>query len=276
MDLVWTHDGLSVSFGFSRGVSCLANNSLCPLSLTTLTTLSFGTDWYLIVALELVCQNSRPASTCKDHHVIHQSRWYVHSTWVTLDCTNISLFSIFIFTDFEYCLDASKIKAMEPILVCRFLFKLTSESSFHYRKKHSNASLHLFLVRLGHGVEPYLWHTWRCEFQRIPFAFLVSWSKGPNSVLSKDPFLFCSWTLSSDVLTQDCCCRRCCRCCFSRRPGFTRIVETTVSRFTLEGSIFVLTLFESCEPCPWFTTAGLEDSKHTSLRLSSFARNEEL
>ena len=28
--------------------------------------------------------------------------------------------------------------------------------------------------------------------------------------------------LSSDVLTQDCCCSRCCRCCFSRRPGFTR------------------------------------------------------
>ena len=40
----------------------------------------------------------------------------------------------------------------------------------------------------------------------------------------------------------------------------------------LEGSTFVLTLFESCEPCP----AGFEDSKHTSLRLSSCARNEEL
>ena len=40
----------------------------------------------------------------------------------------------------------------------------------------------------------------------------------------------------------------------------------------LEGSTFVLTLFESCEPCP----AGFEDPKHTSLRLSSCARNEEL
>ena len=38
----------------------------------------------------------------------------------------------------------------------------------------------------------------------------------PNSVLSKDSFLLCSWTVSSDVLTQDCGCRRCCRCCFSR------------------------------------------------------------
>ena len=40
-------------------------------------------------------------------------------------------------------------------------------------------------------------------------------------------------TLFSDVLTWDCCCRR---CCFSRRPGFTRIVMATVSRCTLEDS----------------------------------------
>ena len=54
----------------------------------------------------------------------------------------------------------------------------------------------------------------------------------------------------------------------------TNIVEATVSRCMLEASTFVLTLFESCEPCPWCTTAGFEDSTHTSLKLSSFARNK--
>ena len=39
-----------------------------------------------------------------------------------------------------------------------------------------------------------------------------------------------------DVLKKNCCCHRCCRCFFSRRPGFTRIVKATVSRCTLEGS----------------------------------------
>ena len=53
------HDGLSVTFGRSRGVRCFANNSLFPLSLTTLTTHSLGTDWYEIVALEPICQISR-------------------------------------------------------------------------------------------------------------------------------------------------------------------------------------------------------------------------
>ena len=44
------HDGLSVTFGRSRGVSCLANYSLFLLSLTTLTTHSLGTDWYVLFA----------------------------------------------------------------------------------------------------------------------------------------------------------------------------------------------------------------------------------
>ena len=35
----------------------------------------------------------------------------------------------------------------------------------------------------------------------------------------------------------------CCRCCFSRRPGLTRIVEATVSRCTLEDLTFVSTFF---------------------------------
>ena len=39
---------------------------LFPLSLTTFTTHSFGTDWYVIMASEPVCQNSRPASCAVD------------------------------------------------------------------------------------------------------------------------------------------------------------------------------------------------------------------
>ena len=74
------------------------------------------------------------------------------------------------------------------------------------------------------------WRTWRWAFQIMSSPRLSSRNCSPDSVLSKDPLLFCSWTLSSDV------CRRCCRCCFSRRPGFTRIVKATVSRCTLEDS----------------------------------------
>ena len=53
-----------------------------------------------------------------------------------LDRTNFCQFSIFIFTDSKPRLEASKIKAMEPILVCEFFFHLISESSFQYRKFH--------------------------------------------------------------------------------------------------------------------------------------------
>ena len=193
--------------GRSRGVSCLANNYLLPLSLTTFTTHSLGTDWYVIMALERVCQNPRSASWAEDkwiqytascsslqwiwqwtflgslksvidsassaslsngsrgvkkivclpslrsfrfatspasameywfrarphvvdelfpfarnHHISHQSWWDNYSTWVTLNRTNISEFTIFIFTDFKHCLEAPKIKAMESIFVCAFFF----------------------------------------------------------------------------------------------------------------------------------------------------------
>ena len=87
--------------------------------------------------------------------------------------------------------------------------------------------------------------------------------------------LFCSWTLSLDVLTQDCCCRRCCRCCFSRRPGFTRIVKATVSRCTLEDS----SSFQRCSNLVSLTrkysTVGCEDSQHRLSKFSSFSRNDE-
>ena len=47
----------------------------------------------------------------------------------------------------------------------------------------------------------------------------------------------------------------------SRRPGFSRFVEATVSRCTLEGLTFVSTSFESSEPYSRCSTVGLEDSK---------------
>ena len=86
LDLVWTHDGLSVTFGRSRGVNCLANNSLFPLSLTTLTTHSLGTDWYVIMELEPVCQNSRPASCAADKWIQYTAsysglQWVWHCTF---------------------------------------------------------------------------------------------------------------------------------------------------------------------------------------------------
>ena len=61
LELLWTHFSLSVTFGPSRGVSCLANISRFRLSLTTFTTHSSGTDWYVIMALETVCQHSKRA-----------------------------------------------------------------------------------------------------------------------------------------------------------------------------------------------------------------------
>ena len=48
----------------------------------------------------------------------------------------------------------------------------------------------------------------RWESRTISSSRMSSRNHSPNSVLSKDPFVFFCWTLSSDVLTQDCCCRR--------------------------------------------------------------------
>ena len=88
----------------------------------------------------------------------------------------------------------------------------------------------------------------------------------PNSVLSKNSLLFCRWTLSSDVFTWDCCCRRCCRCCrrcrFSRRPGFYPHCEGNGSPMHAWRFIFVSTLFGSCESYSWYSTVTCEDSQH--------------
>ena len=59
----------------------------------------------------------------------------------------------------------------------------------------------------------------------------------------------------------------------SRRLGFSRFVEATVSRCVLESLTFVSTLFESFEPYSWYSTVGLEDSKYLLSKFSSFLRN---
>ena len=69
----------------------------------------------------------------RNHNVIHQSWWYDHSTWMTLDRTkkiSILHFHLYRFQTLSWCF---KIKAMEQILVCKFFFNLTSESSFQYK-----------------------------------------------------------------------------------------------------------------------------------------------
>ena len=206
----------------------------------------------------------------RNNHVIHQSWWYDHTTWVTLDRTNASQFTIFIFTDFKPCLDASKIEAMEPILVCKFFFKLTSESSFQH-KRFSNALLHLLLVLVI--VSNHVRDALRdATLKWIPFAFLVSKKYSPNSVLFGDLFL------CVNGLCLRMCWRRIAAAAATACRGGRGYPDRggDFSRCTLEGSTFVLTLLESCEPCSWFTTANLEDSEHTLLRFSSFVRNEEL
>ena len=61
----------------------------------------------------------------------------------------------------------------------------------------------------------------------------------------------------------------------SKRPGFSRFVEATVTRCTLEDLTFVSTLFESCEPYSWYSTVGLENWNHILSKFSSFLRNYE-
>ena len=60
----------------------------------------------------------------KNHHVIHQSCWDNYLTWMSSDRTYIAQFSIFIFTDFKPCFEASTVEAMQPILIREFSFQL--------------------------------------------------------------------------------------------------------------------------------------------------------
>ena len=138
-----------------------------------------------------------------------------------------------------YGSEASAVKAMRPILTREFSFQLilgfcTLPFSQYWEYNIPNTLLSLLHCDVYHGVEVGI-----LEDENLKGKFsarLSSWNHSPNFVFSKDSFFFCNLTLFSDVLTWDCCCRRCCRCCFSRKPSFSRIVEATVSRCTLEDS----------------------------------------
>ena len=82
--------------------------------------------------------------------------------------------------------------------------------------QHHNALLSFLHCDENHGVESR--HTWRWESRTMSSPRVSFRNHSPNSVLSKDPFLFCSWTL------------------------FSRIVKATVIRCTLEDS----SSFQSC------------------------------
>ena len=125
---------------------------------------------------------------------------------------------------------------MRPILTRELFFNLFLD--FVHSPVLNTGSITSQYVALASSLWRLSWcrsrHTWRWESRKNVSARLSPRNHSPNSVFSKDSFLFCNLTLFWDLLTWDCCCRRCCRCCFSRRSGFTCIVKATVSRCTLE------------------------------------------
>ena len=269
LELLWTHFSLSVTFGPSRGESCLANISRIPPSLATFTTHSFGTDWYVIMALEPACQNSKPAicAACKwtqhtascsglqwiwkctflawlnsvinsaslasllkgsrgvkkivfrpsfrsfppatnpataieywsrarptwwpcvrNHLVIHQSWRNKDPTQMSLDCTKKLQSSILIFTDFKSRLEASKIKAIERILVCEFLISLNLKSFFQYWEYDVHMHRTIFFTFVPVMVSNHFCDTFGdASFTGIVSALLASRNRIPNSVF---PWIF--------------------------------------------------------------------------------------
>ena len=135
--------------------------------------------------------------------------------------------------------EASAVKAMRPnphtCILCPVIFL-----DFVRSPVHNTGCIVSQHVALASSLWCLSWcrsrHTWRWEARIVSSPRTSSRNHSTNFVFSKDSFLFCNSTLFLDVLTWDCCCRRCRRCCFSRKPGFTCIVKTTVSRCTLEDS----------------------------------------
>ena len=167
--------------------SRVVKKSVCPLSLRSFPPATNPTS--AIEYLTHVVGELFPL--VRNHHVIHQSWWDDHSTWMILDRTNISQFSILIFPDLKPCLDASKMKAMEPILVCEHFLQLIFESSFQYWKynisMHRSICFYFILVMVSNYVCDTLGGA---SFKWISFAFLASRNYSPNSVLFGDLFLY--------------------------------------------------------------------------------------
>ena len=105
------------------------------------------------------------------------------------DCTNIAKFSIFIFTDFKPCFEASTVKAMRPNLTRKFSFQLILEFSSQYWKYDVPIRCsRLFSFHVHHGVEVDILEDQR--FKGMFSARLSSRNCGSNSVLFGDLFLY--------------------------------------------------------------------------------------
>ena len=183
----------------------------------------------------------------KNHHVIHQSRWYYHSTWVTLDRTNISQFPIFLFYAFRtlvLMLPHEKSNGASP---GPWTFSGWFRN-FHFKTESTPSQcLAPFVSRSSWSWCPTMFVTHlEMRGSNEPLA---------NAALHGDLFLpvygffafRCSdvWLLLPPLPLL-----------LLEEAGATRIAEATVSRCMLEGRTFVLTLFETCECCSWLTTAS--------------------
>ena len=165
-----------------------------------------------------------------------------------------------------YRFEASAVKAMRPILTHESSFQLilgfcTLHRSQHWKFNHPNTLLSLLHCDVYYGVE--VRHTWRWESRIMSSPRVSSRNQSPNFVLWKDRFSF----LQLDFVLEGIDIRiaaadRCCRCCFSRRPGFTRIVKENGFPMHAWRFIFVSTLFESYEPYSWYSKVGCDDSQH--------------
>ena len=136
----------------------------------------------------------------------------------------------------------------------------------------TNALLSPLFSHVHHGAEPDILEDE--SFKRMFSPRQASRNCTPNSVLSKDFIVLMDFVLGCNdkgsllLLPLP-------PLLLSKRPGLSRFVEATVTRCTLEDLTFVSTLFETRESYSWYSTVGLEDSKHILLKFSSFLRNYE-
>ena len=101
-------------------------------------------------------------------------------------------------------------------------------------EKHSNTLLSLLHCDVYHGVEVDILEDENLE--GMFSARLSSRNFCPNSVLSKDPFLFCGWDFVLGCIDVGLLLPPLPPLLLFEEPGFTRIVKATDSRCTLEDS----------------------------------------
>ena len=261
-------------------ISCLIHmrqqsvcRSLCVSHLLCVTRFSVCDTFFCVCSHPFVVK----------HHVFHRSRRNNYLRWVSSDRMNITQFFVCIFTDFKSCFESSAVEALQSILTHEFFPNLLlNTGSMTLLPIRVTSPKNLLVKRVC--VYTFLldspWcriiRTWRWEHQRSVFCTSVIqklWSK----FCPLDGFLsLYKWTSFSDAIDEGLLLLLPLpTLLLSRRPGFSRFVEATVSRCMPESLTFASTLLESCEPNSWYSTAGLEDSKHIISKLSSFLRNFE-